>query len=772
MKKQKCLVLEQGSINRELIKKYQNAGYTFVCENAYVAACLQDGTVFGVGLGETIMRVYSSRSLEEVVYEYKIIVLHGSEPLFPIFVNRWNGVPKSVQPNNLLEVKAGTPNYNMKHSVFICPEAAAAYDKMVAAANADGLFLKVNYAYRSIDEQEALIARFTKNMGAEKTKKFTAPVGFSEHHTGLAMDVSGAVDQDGNSITVNDDVYMWLSENCYKYGFMLKNLSGKESVTGSAYEPWHIRYLGNLELAAYLHNNYLTMDEYIAMECEKIEYEVNTDDIDEYEYVALTARKSDRHVNELSGAYKTAKERYGLPYGRYYRRNMYKYSEKSCNYQSELLLKEQEAAQRYYAMVYDATDMEPWEVDEHIAILNKNPYAVITLAEYAQLKLYDGDEERITDVLKTIRNRRTLAKAITEEFQKIDNNESDYSIVEPMIAKYCATTKKVLMESEIEEFRDDIEKSCPELFENREALEDTVVDMTMCRRLMGFWGYEYFMFKLAGRTIAERREYISNSDRTMKISKVNNRVKAEFLDNKFLSYCILKDFYKREIIMVNSMEDYEVYADYVSRHPHYVEKPINGTMGKGVALVKSEEFENAEDMLRNRLEDIGPFVAEEQVIAHPSFKRVNPDSINTIRITTYNDGEKVHILWPWMKVGRAGAFVDNSGAGGMGVVVDINTGRLTSEAKDEYGHHFAVHPDNGLVFAEYQIENWEEALEFGRSAARALSERVEGINYVGWDVTYTEKGEWIIIEGNIFPQFVQQATYAKGFKKDLDKIIK
>ena len=107
----------------------------------------------------------------------------------------------------------------------------------------------------------------------------------------------------------------------------------------------------------------------------------------------------------------------------------------------------------------------------------------------------------------------------------------------------------------------------------------------------------------------------------------------------------------------------------------------------------------------------------------------------------------------------------------MGVAVDLETGNLISDAMDENGNRYSVHPDNGLVFREYQIPNWKAAVDFAREIMETLVRKTEHINYVGWDITYTEDEEWVIVEGNAFPQFVQQATYGRGLKREFDEYL-
>ena len=79
------------------------------------------------------------------------------------------------------------------------------------------------------------------------------PPGTSEHHLGLAIDITGT-----------DEMYRWLAEHAPEYGFILRYPKDKTTVTGVSYEPWHFRYVG-IELAAELTKLGLTPEEYMQM---------------------------------------------------------------------------------------------------------------------------------------------------------------------------------------------------------------------------------------------------------------------------------------------------------------------------------------------------------------------------------------------------------------------------------------------------------------------------------------------------------------------------
>lgn len=80
--------------------------------------------------------------------------------------------------------------------------------------------------------------------------------GFSEYETGLALDIN--LDAGGN----NEDVYHWLANNSYKYGFVIRYPEGKTYITGIQHEPWHIRYVGK-EAAEVIFNESLCLEEYL-----------------------------------------------------------------------------------------------------------------------------------------------------------------------------------------------------------------------------------------------------------------------------------------------------------------------------------------------------------------------------------------------------------------------------------------------------------------------------------------------------------------------------
>ena len=153
--------------------------------------------------------------------------------------------------------------------------AAIAYEplrQMLAAGRAEGLSFTVASAYRSTDSQRQLFdedveARVSEGMtedeAREETARWTMPPGCSEHETGLAVDIVATDNQRLDDTQEQTPETIWLHENCWRFGFILRYPAGKEDVTGIDYESWHYRYVG-IEAARYLTEQQLTLDEFWA----------------------------------------------------------------------------------------------------------------------------------------------------------------------------------------------------------------------------------------------------------------------------------------------------------------------------------------------------------------------------------------------------------------------------------------------------------------------------------------------------------------------------
>ncbi|MBQ4650968.1 MAG: D-alanyl-D-alanine carboxypeptidase family protein [Firmicutes bacterium] len=177
-----------------------------------------------------------------------------------VLVNKYYTVSKDYKPKDLVTIdnKYGTyTDMEMKDVAY------EAYKKMYADAKEEGFDLKLCSTMRSYNTQKTLFNNSLKNRGRETTNVRSAYPGRSEHHTGLALDVTSA--SMGWGLTQDFIDYadgQWINDHCHEYGFIIRYPKGKTDITGYAYEPWHLRYVG-IDVATYIMANDLTLEEYL-----------------------------------------------------------------------------------------------------------------------------------------------------------------------------------------------------------------------------------------------------------------------------------------------------------------------------------------------------------------------------------------------------------------------------------------------------------------------------------------------------------------------------
>lgn len=149
-----------------------------------------------------------------------------------IIVNKYYKVPDGYSPPDLVNVDG----QKMRK------EAADAFVKMRNDASRENLRIRAVSGYRTVSYQRGLYNRYLSSDSQENVDRYSARPGYSEHHTGLAVDVFGSVD--GLRQFENTPEFPWVRDNCYKYGFIIRYFEETEDITGYESEPWHLRYVG------------------------------------------------------------------------------------------------------------------------------------------------------------------------------------------------------------------------------------------------------------------------------------------------------------------------------------------------------------------------------------------------------------------------------------------------------------------------------------------------------------------------------------------------
>ncbi|WP_245934599.1 M15 family metallopeptidase [Arthrobacter psychrolactophilus] len=153
-------------------------------------------------------------------------------------------IPSNYAPNDLVtpQVPAGS-----EEPVSLRAEAATATERLFAAAAAQGVAVTIKSSYRSYDVQTSLYNGYVAAKGQSAADSTSARPGFSEHQTGLALDIGDAnagTACDFDSCFAETAAAQWVAAHGAEFGFIVRYVPGVESITGYLAEPWHLRYVG------------------------------------------------------------------------------------------------------------------------------------------------------------------------------------------------------------------------------------------------------------------------------------------------------------------------------------------------------------------------------------------------------------------------------------------------------------------------------------------------------------------------------------------------
>ncbi|MGE5678172.1 MAG: D-alanyl-D-alanine carboxypeptidase family protein [Pseudomonadota bacterium] len=185
-----------------------------------------------------------------------------------LLVNKGNTLDRSYIPSGLVYKKPAKARTSI--NVALDGRAMEQLDGMLEAAYNEGVSrLVITSAYRTFEKQTNLFnnktsllsRRMSRKTAMEEASKVVALPGASEHQTGLAVDVNS----EGVGLVRNfaDTTQgKWLADNSWKYGFVVRYPGDKSEITGIIFEPWHIRYVGNVH-AEIMKSRNLCLEEYV-----------------------------------------------------------------------------------------------------------------------------------------------------------------------------------------------------------------------------------------------------------------------------------------------------------------------------------------------------------------------------------------------------------------------------------------------------------------------------------------------------------------------------
>ena len=273
---------------------------------------------------------------------------------------------------------------------------------------------------------------------------------------------------------------------------------------------------------------------------------------------------------------------------------------------------------------------------------------------------------------------------------------------------------------------------------------------------------EYFFYDFEKLSYKERKKFLLYYDQRNSYRKVNI---WRYTKNKMDTYAKLKVFYGRELMSTAECGMAE-FVEFAKRNKKIILKPEGGSCGKNTFTFEYKDDDSAiyQFVCLNNI----PFVCEGYISQHPEMNKLNNTSVNTVRITTFYDCDKVNFVGATIRIGRSGNCVDNLKHGGIGANIDLETGVVYTSGYDYEGKEFLTHPDSGTQIKGFKIPNWSNVLEIVTKSAEICKE----CPILGWDIAVTPDSA-VLVEANNRPDpMMHQFADKKPKGEEILKFIK
>lgn len=181
-----------------------------------------------------------------------------------VLVNKQNKLPDNWEEIvEMVETKNGFGKI-----LKVEKETLEKYNELRSDLLSEWVDIELDSAYRSFSIQNEFFEKFKEEYGIEYASNYAAPAGYSEHHTWLAIDIC-IKKENWEVISENHEmiVELWVFDKVHKkladYWFILRYIDGKEKITWYTYEPRHLRYIWDVNVAKEIMEKWLTLEEYL-----------------------------------------------------------------------------------------------------------------------------------------------------------------------------------------------------------------------------------------------------------------------------------------------------------------------------------------------------------------------------------------------------------------------------------------------------------------------------------------------------------------------------
>lgn len=200
-----------------------------------------------------------------------------------------------------------------------------------------------------------------------------------------------------------------------------------------------------------------------------------------------------------------------------------------------------------------------------------------------------------------------------------------------------------------------------------------------------------------------------------------------------------------------------------------IKPSVFGTWGEGVKLFHTDNGFIPE--LNMSVPDLflqykKSFIIQSKLEQHPDLAKLNPTSVNTIRVMSYRKENEVIILYAVIRIGRLGKVVDNETAGGIKADINLQTGRIKGPAFGSPKEKNMPQTDSGTTLDNYLIPSFPEVLEFVKN----LHLRLPYFRLIGWDISVDKEGKPVMIEWNRSSE-LSQVAHGPAFGDYTEEIL-
>ncbi len=316
------------------------------------------------------------------------------------------------------------------------------------------------------------------------------------------------------------------------------------------------------------------------------------------------------------------------------------------------------------------------------------------------------------------------------------------------------------------------------MYDNAKAVHDysgkntllILLDMAECI-LFDHIGYmEYNLFHFVNKSREKRKTYITFDDSQYLFKTLNEKEYIDLFNDKLAFNEVFKDYLGRQFLNIEKAS----YADFVAfckGKSVFFCKPADSCSGKGIYkniyLNENSDLKQIFDYLKEN-----HLFIEESIVQHEEMKKLNPTSINTVRVTTVlDDNDEAHVMYALQRIGIGSMSVDNVGSGGIYTVLS-EQGKIVCPCwSDKTISTYTKHPTTGMDLIGFTVPYYIEALELCQKAAKVEKH----VRYVGWDIAISEKGP-VIVEGNPLPGYDMPQNFFvtnkdEGLKPKFKKIL-